>query len=147
MKKAILLSLISLFLVFSLFASDEKNIEADKAAIKQAALGYIEGWYDGDAERMEGALHPDLTKRGVQTHPKTDRTILSYATASMMVEFTRAATGKMPKEQQKNEIIILDVFKNTASVKAVSVNFVDYLHLAKCNGKWVIVNALWELNK
>jgi hypothetical protein len=29
----------------------------DTAAIKQTALDYIEGWYAGDAKRMENALH------------------------------------------------------------------------------------------
>ncbi len=32
----------------------------DNAAIKQTALDYIEGWYEGNAERMQRALHPDL---------------------------------------------------------------------------------------
>src|SRR5262245_51395748 len=36
---------------------------ADAAAIKQVALDYAEGWYDGDAERMQMALHPELAKR------------------------------------------------------------------------------------
>src|SRR4051812_14973787 len=36
---------------------------ADSAAIKATALDYIEGWYTGDAERMERALHPELAKR------------------------------------------------------------------------------------
>jgi hypothetical protein len=35
------------------------------AAIRQAAVDYIEGWYTGDADRMERALHPDLAKRRV----------------------------------------------------------------------------------
>src|SRR5262249_46471729 len=39
-------------------ASDEV-----RAAIKQTALDYIEGWYEGDAERMERAVHPELAKR------------------------------------------------------------------------------------
>jgi len=50
-------------------------------------------------------------------------------------------------EKLKNEIIILDVYKNTASVKAISAQYIDYVHLAKYNGKWKIVNVLWELNK
>lgn len=37
--------------------------ETDKTAIRQAALDYIEGSYEADAERMERALHPDLAKQ------------------------------------------------------------------------------------
>ena len=42
---------------------------ADEAAIRAAALDYIEGWYTGDAARMERAVHPDLVKRIVVTAP------------------------------------------------------------------------------
>ncbi len=31
---------------------------ADTAAIRTAALDYIEGWYTADVSRMERALHP-----------------------------------------------------------------------------------------
>lgn len=40
--------------------------DADKAAITQTALDYLEGWYAGDGERMERALHPELAKRIVR---------------------------------------------------------------------------------
>ncbi|MDX2438456.1 MAG: nuclear transport factor 2 family protein [Acidobacteriota bacterium] len=42
----------------------------DEAAIKATALDYLEGWYSGDAERMERALHPDLAKRIVRVDPE-----------------------------------------------------------------------------
>jgi len=35
----------------------------DEAAIRKTALDYIEGWYAGDAARMESALHAELAKR------------------------------------------------------------------------------------
>jgi len=37
------------------------------------------------------------------------------------------------------------VFENAASVKVVATDWIDYLHVAKFNGRWVIVNVLWEL--
>ncbi len=147
MKKLALVVLLVIILIALLLAFDEVNVEAEKAAIKQAALDYIEGWYEGDAERMERALHPDLSKKGVQILPKTGRTVFSYASASMMMEYTKAGLGKNPEKKQKIEVAILDIFKNTASVKTISPDFVDYLHLAKYNGEWKIVNVLWEMNK
>ncbi len=41
---------------------------ADSAGIRQAALDYIEGYYEGNAERMERAVHPELAKRIVRTN-------------------------------------------------------------------------------
>jgi len=37
----------------------------DEDAVRAAVLDYIEGWFDGNAERMERALHPELMKRCV----------------------------------------------------------------------------------
>jgi len=120
--------------------------EADAAAIRQAALDYIEGWYEGSAERMERALHPELAKRIVRTDPKSGRSSLGQMSALSLVLGTRNGGGKnTPKEKQQKDVTILDVFENAASVKVVANDWIDYLHMAKWNGRWVIVNVLWEL--
>jgi hypothetical protein len=119
---------------------------ADAAAIKQTALDYIEGWYEGNAERMERALHPELAKRIVRTDSKTGRSALGQMGAMSLVQGTRAGGGKQtPKDKQQKDVMILDVFENAASVKVVASDWVDYLHMAKWNGHWVIVNVLWEM--
>jgi hypothetical protein len=38
----------------------------DRGAIVATMMDYFEGWFDGDAERMERALHADLDKCGVR---------------------------------------------------------------------------------
>jgi len=117
---------------------------ADAAAIKQTALDYIEGWYEGNAERMERALHPELAKRIVRTKDGDSR--LEQIGAMTLVQRTRRGGGKnTPKDKQQKDITILDVFENAASVKIVASNWIDYLHLARYDGRWVIVNVLWEL--
>ena len=118
---------------------------ADSAAIKQTALDYIEGWYEGNVERMERALHPDLAKRIVRTN-KDGVSRLDQMSAMSLVQGTRRGGGsKTPKEKQQKDVTILDVFENAASVKVVASDWIDYLHIAKYNGRWVIVNVLWEL--
>jgi hypothetical protein len=119
--------------------------EADKAAIKQTALDYIEGWYEGNAERMERALHPELAKRIVRTNQE-GQSRLDQMSAMSLVQGTRRGGGKStPKEKQQKDVTILDVFENAASVKVVASDWIDYLHVAKFYGKWVIVNVLWDL--
>jgi hypothetical protein len=119
---------------------------ADAAPIKQTALDYIEGWYEGDALRMERALHPELAKRIVRTNPQTGVSRLDQMSAMSLVQGTKAGGGtKTPKERQQKEVFILDVFENAASVKVIASDWVDYLQMAKFNGRWVIVNVLWEL--
>jgi hypothetical protein len=118
--------------------------DADAAAIQQAALDYVEGWYEGNAERMERALHPDLAKRIVSRNPETGKDRLDQMSGLWLVQHTRGGGGnKIPKEKQQKDVTILDVYENMASVKVVFLDWVDYVHMAKFNSRWVIVNVLW----
>jgi len=55
-----------------------------------------------------------------------------------------AANGPRPQFYRRCEVTILDVSDSIASAKVVSEPFVDYLHLAKLDGRWSIVNVLYE---
>ena len=142
MVKLYLLVMITLL---SFVSTPSAQSQADTTAIKQTALDYIEGWYEGNAERMERALHPDLAKRIVRTN-KEGVSQFSHMSAMSLVQGTRRGGGKnTPVEKQQKDVTILDIFGNTASVKIVASDWIDYLHVAKFNGRWVIVNVLWEL--
>lgn len=118
---------------------------SDSAAIRQAALDYIEGWYAGDAARMERALHPELAKRIVRADSAGGDWISSMG-ASQLVAGTHAGFGReVPAAERKTLVTILDLFRNTASAKIDAGPWIDYLHLARVNGRWVIVNVLWEM--
>ncbi len=117
---------------------------ADSVALRATALDYIEGWYAGDAARMERALHPDLAKRIVRTRDGTST--LGHMTAPQLVDGTRRGGGtRTPEGERQQDVTILDVFRNAAVVKVVARDWVDYLQIAKWNGEWKIVNVLWEL--
>ena len=120
--------------------------DADSAAVRQAALDYIEGWYTGDAARMERALHPELAKRRAYVEPQTGRPRLDQQSALTLVQGTRAGYGtQVPASRRSKEITVLDLYENAASVKIVASDWVDYLHLVRWDGSWRIVNVLWEL--
>lgn len=119
---------------------------ADSAGIKAAALDYIQGYYDGDGARMERAVHPELAKRIVQVDER-GRYRLGQMSAMTLVAGTRAGGGKdIPVAERRSDVTILDIYQNAASAKIYASGWVDYLHLAKWNGRWVIVNVLWELH-
>lgn len=144
MKKAALFLLFTVIFAFQVSAQVKVSDE-DKAAITATALDYIEGWYEGSAERMERALHPDLAKRIVRTNDK-GQSMISQMSAMGLVQGVKRGGGKdTPKDKQQKDVTILDVYENAASVKVVASDWIDYLHIAKFNGRWVIVNVLWEL--
>ena len=117
----------------------------DREEIRKAALDYIEGWYDGDGPRMESALHPELAKRMVFTN-ENDKSELHRMGAMSLVQRTRSGGGKKtPNEKRTRRVKVLDIYENAASVRVEAANWIDYLHLAKWNGEWKIINVLWAL--
>jgi len=115
----------------------------DQELIITAVLHYVEGWYTADAERMAKVLHPKLAKRRVTPEGETWE-----VTRDWMVEATKNGQGKIDDpEHGLKDITVLDITGSIASVKLVSEKFDDYLHLAKHENAWVIVNALWDFRQ
>ncbi len=117
--------------------------EPEAAAIEACARDYIEGWYAGDAARMERSLHPELAKRIVARRPD-GRSTLQNMGAMALVQATRGRADK-PETGKRADGKILDVFGRTASVRVDAEAWIDYMHLAQEDGRWRIVNVLWEL--
>ena len=117
--------------------------EADKEAIVQTALDYADGFYSGEAERMERALHPDLNKVVVVFLPQTKCYLVSYSTFSGLVEMTRAKVGLTEPAARKTRAEALLVNDDVACAKMTSAQFNDFLQMVKIDGRWKIVNVLW----
>ena len=94
---------------------------------------------------MERSVHPDLAKRIINTDPRNRRSVLGHQSAMTLVQNTRAGRGKeTAAADQRKDVRILDIFGNTASVRVDASTWIDYMHMAKWNGRWVIINVLWE---
>ena len=127
---------------------EKGSSSADVETIKQTVMNYIEAWYQGDPERGTKSLHPDLAKRIVRTHPESKADTLENMSAGRLAERWGSGDGKAtPRQDQKKDIAVLDIHNGMASVKLEAAAWIDYMHLAKFNGRWVIVNVLWELKK
>jgi hypothetical protein len=138
-------ALVAVVAVATVSGTARAQSAADSAGIRATAMDYIEAWYAGDAARMERALHPELAKRVVTTDSRSGRSQLESIGAMTLVARTRAGGGsRTPKERQQKDYTLLDVFNNAGVAKVIASDWVDYLELAKWNGRWVIVNVLWE---
>ena len=115
-------------------------IDQNREQIRNTSLNYIEGWFEGNFSRVEQALHPDLIKRRFIPNKKTWRVDTPW-----MIEATKKGQGILSGFDRKSCIVeILDIHANIASVKIISPIYIDFLHLVKLNGKWRIVDALWD---
>ncbi|MEW6195422.1 MAG: nuclear transport factor 2 family protein [Bacteroidota bacterium] len=143
--KKIILFFVPVLLIPYLSNAQTKD---DSLSIKQTAMNYIEGFYEGNVERMEKALHPELAKRIIRTDPQSGRQRLDQMSALTLLNITKSGGGKMiPVDQRIFEFKILDITGNNASVRTVAKGFFDYIHMAKWNGEWKIVNVLWDFVK
>jgi hypothetical protein len=111
----------------------------DEEAIKATVADYFEGWFHGDAARMERALHPGLATRALREGA------LDEDTARTMIDATRAGVGaRHPPETRGFDVHVADIHRGIATVVVHSQVYREYLHLARTDGGWKIVNALWD---
>lgn len=144
MKKSVCLAILTVLVAAFITTTAQAQTSADSAAIVATSLDYIEGWYNGDAERMERALHPDLAKRIVFTDKETGQSELGEMGADQLITGADRGVGKNAPVK-RTDVTILDVYENTASVRIDAGGWIDYLHIARWNNEWVIINVLWEV--
>jgi len=147
MRKSLILCFALIVLAFGLaFTAPKSADEADRTAIRQAALDYIEGWFEGSVERMDRALHPDLAKRLLQVNPQTGEERLTHLTKAVMLDYTKQGGGsRVPADKRDIKVTILDQTATMAVVRSDCSQFIDFLTLAKGKGgQWKIINVLWE---
>jgi hypothetical protein len=121
-----------------------KARSSEKAAVITAALDYFEGWFDGDVERMDRALHPGLAKRSLgQVNP--DSPELGSVTKEQMLGWTADGEGRREDPGDRRiDVEVVEAFGNIATVVIRSAVYREYLHLVRTEGGWKIVNALWH---
>lgn len=118
----------------------------DREAIRASAVDYIEAWLDGDPERMARCLHPGLVKRSLGEAVEADAGEAGCAIDTVGREEMVAATaeGRGTRYARPYEVAVLDAFRDIATVRVLSSPYMDYLHLARCGDRWLLVNVLWQ---
>lgn len=107
-------------------------------AITDTVHDYFEGWFDGDEERMDRALHPNLVKRQAGDE-------LGITTKERMLELTRAGEGKeaVLGLDRRIDVTVADVHGEIATAVVRSAVYHEYVHLVRTPDGWKIANALW----
>lgn len=117
----------------------------DRAAVEQAALDYVEAIYMSDVSRIERSVHPQLTKRGfwrdAPAQPWGPQTTMSY---DQLVSLTKTWNAKKDRDTTIKRVDVYEVLDQTASAKVTAMWGIDYMHLAKYDGRWKIINILWQ---
>ena len=113
---------------------------ADLEAVKGVATEYFQSWFAGDGERMRACLHPALAKRTPEMPGADSLALHEDPTETLVVD---TASGEGTEFDPVQDVTVLDVFRDIATVMVRSQPFIEYLHLARFGDRWLIVNALY----
>ena len=117
---------------------------AEKEAVRQAALDYVEGIYNTEPARIERSVHPNLVKRGFYKEAAAS----PYVEMPMTYEQLVRLAGNWNKEKKRDisikDVTVLDVLDQTAAAKVTAAWGIDYMLLGKYDGRWKITEILWQ---
>ncbi len=116
----------------------------EKQQIERAILNYVEAFYDADTTKAYESIARDLAKRGYYTSKEGDikEAKMSFEQLVHLSQRWKANQNITPETPKK--ITVFDVLDKIATAKVEAKWGIDYFHLAKLNGKWTIINVLWQ---
>lgn len=114
--------------------------QEDIDGVMTAALDYIDGYVEGDAERHARAYHPECIKRRYVTDEESGVDELVVLSPRVMADY--AALSQM--SDCESEVIIDAISEGIASVRIYSCRWVDFLHIVKARGEWKLFHVTWH---
>jgi hypothetical protein len=128
------------------FTKDVKSTSTkatEKVMVAAAVRDYVEALYEADTTKIERSVAKHLSKRGYYvSNGVQQEATMSY---DQLVQLTKRWKGnRVFDASTPKRIVVLDVLDKIASAKLEAQWGIDYFHLSKENGKWMIVNVLWQ---
>lgn len=135
------------FLAFALRRAGSGAPGAEPAdEVGRVALDYLDAFYRGDDELLRRAVHPDVSKLGFYRETVDQRYQQVPMPFDEMLEFAeavRAGRVNTPADAPR-DVTVLDVADQTAVAQVDAWWGHDYLHLARFDGRWMIIHVLWQ---
>jgi len=138
MKKFFLI----LFISFSSVCFAQKTTERD--GVEKAINNYVDAFYQADTLKAYESIARDLAKRGfyMGKDGKVHEARMSFEQLIKLAQrwkSTQNITAASPRR-----ITVFDILDKTATAKVEAVWGIDFFHLAKKDGVWIIINVLWQ---
>ena len=137
---------LALAVTIGLSAQAQSKANADKDAVRAAAMDYLDALYQAQPDRIARSVHPKLTKIGFSKKQGASEYSESPMTYDQLFNLAGSwnKDGKRPIATAPKEVVVYEVLDQTASAKVTALWGIDYMHLAKYDGKWKIINILWQ---
>lgn len=119
----------------------------DHDMVHAAIEDYVLALYEVAPERIERSVHPSLTKIGYYEY---DGKAYNHVPMTYQQLYDLAAkwnkAGDQANDDSPREIEIYEIHDKTASAKLTAKWGIDFMHLSKVDGKWKIMNIMWQSN-
>ena len=123
-------------------AASQPQKPSDREAVRGTVAEYIEGYYTGDARRVERSLHPHYLKHMIISGVDEPLRITDKTGLELVQEVSTHGPSDLPMSERKEQISVLDITGDIASVKLVTAHWTDYLTLLKQDGQWKILSVV-----
>jgi hypothetical protein len=115
----------------------------DRAAVRQAALDYLNAVYESKPELIERSVARDLTKHGFMRQ-KDGTYSRGRMTYEELLKVAREWNADRKRDLSIKEVTVGEVFDQTATAMVRANWGLDFMQLAKIDGRWQIVNIVWQ---
>ena len=115
----------------------------DRGAVRQAALDYVTAVYESRPELIERSVSPELTKHGFMRQ-KDGTYRRSPMTYKELLQVAKEWNADRKRDTSIKEIVVGDVFDQTATAMVRAQWGIDFMQLAKIEGQWKILNIVWQ---
>lgn len=115
----------------------------DQGLIEEAIANYVLAFYEADTLKAHESVSRNLAKRGYYTQDGQIREAsMSYDQLIQLAQRWKNSQTITPDAPRK--ITVFEVLDKIATAKVEAKWGIDYFHLAKIEGKWLIMNVLWQ---
>ncbi|WP_081979215.1 nuclear transport factor 2 family protein [Lacinutrix jangbogonensis] len=120
--------------------------QKDSLEIRRISSGYLIALQELKPDLINEVMNDSLNKVTIGFNRKLRKEVVTDISKERMIKnaenWNKSNTRFPPLPS--NQVTILDIYNRIATVKLFSDNWVEYLHLIKLDGKWSIVNLLWQ---
>ena len=120
---------------------------AQESAVEKACMKYIEGFYEGDSDKLKACLQPTLNKFGFWKDKDSGEyeqvNYMSYDQAIAYAENVKAKK-KFASADAPKVVEVLNMGNSIAAAKVTARWGIDYMLLSKRGDKWMIEQVIWE---
>ena len=115
----------------------------DRAAVRQAAVDYVTAIYESKPELIERSVSTELTKHGFMAQ-KDGSYRRSPMTYQELLKVAKEWNADRKRDVSIKEVTVGEVFDQTATAMVRANWGIDFMQLAKIDGRWKILNIVWQ---